>query len=173
MLHKIVLMAASLAALAPVTLSVTPTIARADDFACKASGSNIAIGAVGGLAGGAATTAGLRKMHIDKGVALAAGLAAGAFLTDKIACLLNEQERQQAAEATRQAVEQGVGSKVAWQSDARPNVSGTSSVLGEITDPDGTACRTVIDVVIIDGEETSVQKKLCRAMGTTGFKLAR
>lgn len=173
MLHKIVLMAASLAVLAPVSFSIAPTAARADDFACKANGSNLALGAAGGLAGGAAATAGLRKMHVDKGVALAAGIAAGGFLTDKIACLLTEQERQQAAEATRQAVDQGVGSKVAWQSDARPNVSGSSAVLGEITDPDGTACRTVIDVVIVDGEETSVQKKLCRAPGTTGFKLAR
>jgi surface antigen len=173
MLHKIILIAASLAVLTPVTVSVAPTVARADDFACKADGSKLALGAAGGLVGGAATTAGLRKMHVDKGVALAAGLAAGAFLTDRIACLLTEQERQQAAEATRQAVQQGVGSKIAWQSDARPNVSGTSSVLGEITDPDGTACRTVIDVVIVDGEETSVQKKLCRAPGTTGFKLAR
>jgi len=157
-----------------IAATLAPAAASAGEgFACKGDASKVGVGALGGLAGGAATDAGLRKMKVDKGVALAASVAVGVLLTDKIACLLTEREQAQASEATRQAVEQGVGSKVAWKSDARPNVSGESSVLGEIADPDGTVCRTVMDVVIVEGEETSVQKKLCRAPGGTGFKIAR
>jgi surface antigen len=160
--------------LATVFALAAPMAARAQgSFACGGDPSKVGVGALGGLAGGAATTAGLKKLKVDNGTALIAGMAAGAFLTDKIACLLTEHEREQAGEATRQAVEQGVGSKVSWKSDGRATVSGQSSVLGEITDPDGTVCRTVMDVVIVEGEETSVQKKLCRAPGGGGFKMAR
>jgi hypothetical protein len=34
---------------------------------------------------------------------------------------------------------------------------------------DGSNCMTVTDVVIVDGEETVVPKKMCRARGATGY----
>jgi hypothetical protein len=34
---------------------------------------------------------------------------------------------------------------------------------------DGSTCMTVTDVVIVDGEETTVPKKMCRAKGASAF----
>lgn len=173
-MHRLLLLIAALSALVTPLPSYSQSAPAPDSggFACKAKTGALALGAAGGLAGGAAANAGLRKLKVDKGVALAASLAVGALLTDKIACLLTDQEREQAANATQQAVDQGVGAKVDWKSSTRPNVGGSSSVNGEVTDPDGTVCRSVTDVVIVEGEETQVQKKLCRAPGAMGYKLA-
>jgi hypothetical protein len=34
---------------------------------------------------------------------------------------------------------------------------------------DGSQCLTVSDVVIVDGEETNVPKKMCKAKGASGY----
>ena len=34
---------------------------------------------------------------------------------------------------------------------------------------DGGQCLTVTDVVIVDGEETTVPKKMCRAKGASAY----
>jgi hypothetical protein len=48
-------------------------------------------------------------------------------------------------------------------------VSGKSKVTAEEKLADGGQCLTVTDVVIVDGEETTVPKKMCRARGASGY----
>lgn len=130
--------------------------------------------ASGNAAMGAAVGAGATALAKKTGVKNAeiVGVVVGALLTDKIACLLNPGEQTAAATATQSAVTQGVGSNVKWTSTSRPDVSGTSAVLSETKRSDGALCRAVRDVVIVSGEETTVTKTLCRAVGATGFTLA-
>lgn len=93
----------------------------------------------------------------------------GSMLSDAILDMLDCKEQQQAAQATDTAIRGGVGSEVAWKSESRPNVSGRSKVTGEEKLADGGQCVTVTDIVIVDGEETSVPKRMCRARGAKGF----
>jgi len=95
-------------------------------------------------------------------------------LTDAIACKLDKQEQQKAAAATETVVERGeVGTSQSWTSDTRENVSGTSTVTGTLAQADGTRCMNVTDVVIVDGEETTVAKRMCRAPGASGYTVAQ
>jgi surface antigen len=96
-------------------------------------------------------------------------LPVGSLLSDAIMNLLDCHERQKAAQATDQAMRGGVGTEVAWTSDTRPNVSGKSTVTGSEQLADGGQCLTVTDVVIVDGEETTVPKKMCKANGASGY----
>jgi surface antigen len=82
-------------------------------------------------------------------------------VTDELMKLLDCKEQRQAANATTDAIRGGVGTEVKWQSQSRQNVSGSSKVTGEEV-ADGRHCLTVTDVVIIDGEETTVPKRMCR-----------
>jgi predicted lipid-binding transport protein (Tim44 family) len=99
-------------------------------------------------------------------------LPVGSLLSDAIINLLDCKEQQQAAQATDQAVRGGVGTQVAWKSESRPNVSGRSTVTAEEKLADGGNCLTVNDVVIVDGEETTVPKRMCRAAGASGYAKA-
>jgi hypothetical protein len=99
-------------------------------------------------------------------------LPAASILGDELLKLLDCKEQQQAAKATNEAINGGVGTEVKWQSESRQNVSGSSKVTGEQALADGTRCMTVTDVVIVDGEETTVPKKMCRGPGDSGFKRA-
>jgi len=83
--------------------------------------------------------------------------------------MLDCKEQKQAAKATDDAIRGGVGTEVAWTSESRPNVSGKSKVTAAEQLADGTQCMTVTDVVIVDGEETTVPKKMCRAKGASGY----
>ncbi|MDB5668061.1 MAG: hypothetical protein JWL74_1011 [Alphaproteobacteria bacterium] len=94
------------------------------------------------------------------------------FLTDAIACRLDSQEQKQAAGATNQAVRGGVGTKSAWTSASRPGVSGSSTVLAQTQTASGGSCMDVNDVIIVNGEETTVSKRMCRAPGASGYVLA-
>ena len=118
---------------------------------------------LGGLAGRLAPRAGVA------GDVVAATLPATSYLTDQLLKLLDCKEQQQAAKATDQAVRGGVGTEVSWKSESRTNVSGSSKVTGEEQLADGSQCLTVSDVVIVDGEETTVPKKMCRAKGASGY----
>ena len=100
---------------------------------------------------------------------IASSLSVGSMLSDAIINLLDCKEQQQAAKATDEAIRGGVGTEVAWQSESRANVSGKSKVTGEEKLADGGQCMTVTDIVIVDGEETSVPKRMCRAKGAKGF----
>ena len=96
-------------------------------------------------------------------------LPATSYLGDELLKLLDCKEQQQAAKATDQAIRGGVGTEVAWKSESRPNVSGTSKVTSQEKMADGGDCLTVTDVVIVDGEETTVPKKMCRAKGGSAY----
>jgi surface antigen len=117
--------------------------------------------AIGGVLGGVAGIAGSRVRGVGALAALA--VPAGVLLGDTIARLLDCREQQQAAAATEQAVNGGVGATTAWRSETRPGVSGSSTVTAAATPlPDGNPCLTVTDIVIIDGEETRAPKTMCR-----------
>ena len=79
--------------------------------------------------------------------------------------MLDCQEQQLAAEATNEALRGGIGAAASWRSTTRPGVTGSSTVTGEEKLADGGQCLTVDDVVIIDGEETVIQKRMCRRAG--------
>jgi hypothetical protein len=96
-------------------------------------------------------------------------MPAASYIGDELMKLLDCKEQQQAAKATDQAVRGGVGTEVSWKSESRPNVSGTSKVTGEQQLADGGQCLTVTDVVIVDGEETTVPKRMCRAKGASAY----
>ena len=99
-------------------------------------------------------------------------LPVGSLLSDAIINLLDCKEQQQAAQATNEAVRGGVGTESSWKSESRPNVSGKSVVTAEEKLADGGNCLTVTDVVIVDGEETTVPKRMCRAKGASGYARA-
>jgi hypothetical protein len=111
------------------------------------------LGSIGGTAGSVA----------------AATLPAASYLGDELLKMLDCKEQQQAAKATDDAIRGGVGSEAAWQSETRPNVHGTSKVTGQEQLADGSQCMTVTDVVIVDGEETTVPKKMSREPGKSGY----
>ena len=84
------------------------------------------------------------------------------MLGDAIMNMLDCHEQEQAATATETAVRGGnVGDSASWQSESRPGVTGTSTVTAVNTTP-GDDCMTVTDVVIVDGQETSAPKRMCR-----------
>ncbi len=96
-------------------------------------------------------------------------MPAASYLSDELLKMLDCKEQKQAAQATEQAMRGGVGTEVSWKSDSRPNVSGKSKVTGQEQLADGGQCLTVTDIVIVDGEETAVPKRMCRAKGASAF----
>lgn len=105
----------------------------------------------------------------------AAGLLAvpvGSLLTDAILAKLDCKERVQAATATDNAVRGGVGTTSTWESETRPGVRGSSTARDQRASADGGSCMLITDVVIVDGEETTVDKKMCRKPGGGNYVLA-
>ena len=93
-------------------------------------------------------------------------LEVAGLLTNAIACRLDPEEQVQAADATVEATRgEEVGSTAEWTSATRENVSGTSTVTQKMALNDGSTCMDVSDVVIVEGEETKVSKKMCKAKG--------
>ena len=103
---------------------------------------------------------------------MSVALPAASYLGDELLKMLDCKEQQQAAKATDEAIRGGVGTEVAWKSETRANVSGRSKVTGQEALADGGHCLTVNDVVIVDGEETTVPKRMCRARGASGYAKA-
>jgi surface antigen len=97
------------------------------------------------------------------------GLPTEQLLSEAITAMLDCRERQQAAVATNEAVRGGVGTTTSWQSETRANVSGSSSATGDERLADGTHCVMVTNIVIVDGEETSADQRMCRAPGSRGY----
>ncbi len=157
---------------AALSAAVAPALAQeagaGAQGACAGSvqaGAGLAGAALGGFAGS-------KMSKKAPGAGALVGAVAGGFFSSKIACLLTAPEQQQAQSAAIQAAEGGVGTRTAWRSADRPDVSGSSLVTAEAAASDGGLCRTVSTVVIVRGEETSVEQKLCRAAGASGFALA-
>lgn len=124
-------------------------------------------GMFGSILGGIADSA-LGRAGVSTSI-VGVHLPVGSLLSDAIVSMLDCKEQQQAAAATNEAIRGGVGSEAAWQSQTRPNVRGKSTVTAEQKLADGAHCLTVTDVVIVDGEETTVPKRMCRARGASGY----
>ena len=118
---------------------------------------------LGNIAGGVLGRAGVG------GEVWSLAMPAASYLGDELMKLLDCKEQQQAAKATDQAIRGGVGTEVEWKSESRANVTGSSKVTGQEQLADGGTCLTVTDVVIVDGEETTVPKKMCRAKGASAY----
>lgn len=128
----------------------------------RSAGSAVLGGLLGSVAGRAASRAGV------------AGWLPIAGLTDQltavIACKLDPEEQKQAAQATLEATrgdgdaaEVAIGTSSAWTSQTRAEVSGTSTVVARDDDDGaGQQCITVTDVIIVRGEETRADKRMCR-----------
>ena len=99
-------------------------------------------------------------------------LPVASLLTDAILKQLDCKEQVQAATATDTAVRGGVGTTSTWESETRPGVKGSSTVVAQNSQSGGGSCMLVNDVVIVNGEETTVSKRMCRAPGASGYTLA-
>jgi hypothetical protein len=139
----------------------------------RSSGSRIAGGILGGIAGSVAGRAGGVFNFVP-----VAGLTD--TLTAAIACKLDPEEQKKAAEATLEATrgagEEGeaeVGAMSAWTSETRDDVSGTSTVVARDDNArGGVQCITVSDVIIVQGEETKADKRMCRQPPAKRYALA-
>jgi surface antigen len=130
----------------------------------KRRGSSMLGGVLGGLAS--------RAIGRSDLVGIVSTNTLGTMLTDAIACKLDEKEQKQAANATTEAVRGGVGSTANWKSETRPGVCGSSTVKAQTLAANGASCMDVNDVIIVDGEETKVSKRMCRAPGASGYTLS-
>lgn len=124
----------------------------------------------GSILGSVADTA-LGRAGVSSSV-VGVHLPVGSLLSDAIVNLLDCKEQQQAAAATNEAIRGGVGAEASWTSESRPNVRGKSKVTGEEKMAGGGNCLTVTDIVIVDGEETAVPKRMCRAKGASAYAKA-
>jgi len=127
-------------------------------------------GMFGAIAGGIAGSA-LGGWGAPAAVGMLA-LPVGSLLTDAIIRKLDCKEQVKAASATDTAVRGGVGTTSTWESDTRPGVKGSSTVREQRASADGGSCMLITDVVIVDGEETTVDKKMCRKPGGGNYVLA-
>ncbi|MFU7528182.1 hypothetical protein [Qipengyuania sp. ASV99] len=150
--------------------------AQAAEGCEKGSSGDTARGVIGGLLSGAAGRTAQR-----------AGLGQFVPLSEftdqiskEIACKLDPEEQKQAADATLEATrsidEDGtggppVGQTAAWTSDTRRNVSGTSTVTARDASSGDNDCITVTDVIIVEGEETRADKRMCRLAGSPRYTI--
>jgi len=150
----------------PAVQDTAPEQGKCEDTPQKKAKRSMFGGMLGGLAGGILGSAG------GAGAMASSLIPVGSIVADELLKLLDCKEQKQAANATNKAIEGGVGTEIKWQSESRQNVSGSSKVTGEEQLADGAHCMTVTDVVIIDGEETTVPKKMCRGKGDSGYRKA-
>jgi len=95
-------------------------------------------------------------------------------LSQAVACRLYPEEQKQAAEATDEATRSAeIGKTVEWKSTVRDNVSGSSTVSAKTELPNGTPCLTVADIIIVDGEELKISKKMCRLPGSARYTIVK
>jgi len=119
---------------------------------------------LGGLVGEAAGFGTVGKL-------LTAGLTG--VLAAEIACKLTEDEQVAAAEATVEVTKTPeVGKTVQWVSPERAGVEGSSTITKVASRPSGATCLDITDVVIVDGEETTISKKMCRKPGEQRYAIA-
>ena len=140
---------------------------QCQDTAAKKAKRSMFGGMLGSLAGSIAG-----QFGGTAGAVASAALPAASMLGEELLRMLDCKEQQQAAKATDAAIRGGIGTEVSWKSETRGNVSGRSKVTGEEKLADGGQCLTVTDVVIVDGEETVVPKRMCKARGASGYAKA-
>ena len=139
----------------------------------KSQGSSLLGGLIGQGIGKAASAAGISSYFPSAEFA--------DTLTNAVACKLDPAEQKQAASATTEATRGAdgnttepppVGASSSWTSETRENVSGTSTVVARNdTDKGGMQCITVSDVIIVNGEETTANKRMCRKPGSARYAL--
>jgi hypothetical protein len=156
-------------------ISVQPPVyakeRKADSAAQNCQPKKKKSGMFGAIAGGIAGTA-LGGWGGAPGALIAAGLPVASLITDAIIRKLDCKEQVQAATATDNAVRGGVGTTTTWESETRPGVKGSSTVRDQRASADGGSCMLITDVVIVDGEETTVDKRMCRKPGGGNYVLA-
>ncbi len=144
-----------------------------EEGSSSTSGSRILGGILGGVAGDMARDANIPVyVPVDEFTDQ---------ISSSIACKLDPDEQKQAADATivatRGTGEDGdgrpeVGQSASWQSNTREDVSGTSTVVAREDGPaDGMDCIMVTDVIIVSGEETRAEKRMCRAPGSARYSI--
>lgn len=107
--------------------------------------------------------------RVGGGAAANVILPMGSMLGDAIMNMLDCDEQEKAASATEEAIRGGnVGDSASWRSESRPGVTGTSTVTA-VDRSGGDDCMTVTDVVIVDGQETSAPKRMCRRPPTNRY----
>lgn len=193
-MHKPIRIAALASAAAAMTLSAIPAQAQfrgllrdvtrdAQRGAQTAEGceegqsGDAARGVIGGLLGGAARRTARRA-------GLGSFVPVTAFtdqISKEIACKLDPEEQEQAANATTAATtavdEEGnqalpeVGRSASWTSDTREGVSGTSTITAREATSGEDDCITVTDVIIVEGEETRAEKRMCRLAGSPRYTI--
>ena len=168
---RLLLIAALLAAPAAVPLTPAAALVVQGSNQCEETPARKAKKSVFGSILGSVTSNILGRSGVPSSVA-GVSLPVSSMLSDAIISLLDCKEQQQAAKATDDAIRGGVGTEASWTSETRPNVSGKSTVTAQEARADGYQCLTVTDVVIIDGEETTVPKRMCRAPGASGYAKA-
>jgi surface antigen len=167
-MYRAYLLAASLL-LVPVSLPSTPADGTAiaqsrtgESCQRRNEGRRQAGSAVGGVARGL-----LGRFGAGRVANIVSPMSS--MLGDAIMNLLDCHEQEQAATATETAVRGGnVGDSASWQSESRPNVSGTSTVVA-VDRSGGDDCMNVSDIVIVDGQETEVSKRMCRRPPTNRY----
>ncbi len=150
--------------------------AQAAEGCEKGSTGDTARGVIGGLLGGAAG-------RTARSVGLGQFVPVSEFtdqLSAEIACKLDEQEQKQAADATLEATRSGdedgtvgppVGQTSSWTSETRDDVSGTSTVTAREASASSGDCIMVTDVIIVEGEETRAEKRMCRPPGSARYSI--
>ncbi len=145
-----------------------PKEQKSKDCAAKSKnsvGKSILGGVMGQITGQATRRMGVVGNFVPR--AEVAGL-----LTNAIACKLDPDEQVQAADATVEATRgEKIGTTAEWTSNSRENVSGSSTVTQKTALDDGTSCMDLTDVVIVDGEETTVSKRMCKARGQSRYAI--
>lgn len=170
------LIAAALVIPAPVML-VIPAPVAAQASGCEAprsSGRSIGRSVLGRVIGDVANRAAGSLGYAARFVPSA---EVADTLTDTIACRLDTQEQVKAKDATIEATRsEQVGSTSSWTSDTRANVSGRSTVVARedapAGQPQGSRCMLIDDVILVNGEETVQQKRMCRVPPSTRYALA-
>jgi surface antigen len=134
------------------------------DDNCDTGNENRSRSVIGSVLGGAARMVGVPTFVPSSTFA--------DVLATAIACRLDEEEQEKAADATVEATRSGaVGSTAEWESETRPGVRGSSTVTGR-TQRASAECLEVTDVVIVDGEELRQPKTMCRTPPSTRYALA-
>lgn len=132
----------------------------------KSAKSSMLGGMLGSMAGSAASRIGIGSFLPMSEFSSMIGNA--------IACKLDPAEQKQAADATMQITrgDAKVGSSVEWTSQTREKVTGKSTVMARNdADASGGKCITVNDVVIVNGEETTANKRMCKMPGSARYTL--
>ena len=138
--------------------------ARCDDTRKKKAKRSIFGSVLGGIAGG--------NRRRSTSAAWSSLLPVGSILADELMKLLDCKEQSRRRTLPPKPFG-GRRTEVRWQSEkSRQNVSGVSKVTARAATCRWRHCMTVTDVVIIDGEETTVPKRMCRGKGDSGYRKA-